>query len=65
MIILMDPFDDELKQRGEKCGVELLSLFDAEVGSWNGLQLAGRSNIMSNLETSTQSPWLLFAIGGI
>ncbi|MBZ3870350.1 Long-chain-fatty-acid--CoA ligase 5 [Sciurus carolinensis] len=30
MIILMDPFNDELKQRGEKCGVELLSLFDAE-----------------------------------
>ncbi|XP_047408527.1 long-chain-fatty-acid--CoA ligase 5 isoform X2 [Sciurus carolinensis] len=30
MIILMDPFSDELKQRGEKCGVELLTLFDAE-----------------------------------
>ncbi|KAM4838061.1 long-chain-fatty-acid--CoA ligase 5 [Urocitellus parryii] len=30
MIILMDPFDDELKKRGEQCGVELLSLFDAE-----------------------------------
>ncbi|KAG8517417.1 Long-chain-fatty-acid--CoA ligase 5 [Galemys pyrenaicus] len=30
MIIIMDPFDDELKQRGEKSGVEILSLFDAE-----------------------------------
>lgn len=31
MIILMDPFDDDLKQRAEKSGVELLSLCDAEV----------------------------------
>lgn len=31
MIILMDPFEDDLKQRGEKTGVEVLSLFDAEV----------------------------------
>lgn len=31
MVILMDPFDDDLKQRGEKCGVEVLSLVDAEV----------------------------------
>lgn len=30
MIILMDPFEDDLKQRGEKTGVEVLSLFDAE-----------------------------------
>lgn len=30
MIILMDPFADDLKQRGEKCGVEILSLSDAE-----------------------------------
>ncbi|XP_010632919.1 long-chain-fatty-acid--CoA ligase 5 [Fukomys damarensis] len=30
LVILMDPFDDDLKQRGEKCGVEVLSLFDAE-----------------------------------
>uniref|UniRef100_A0A8C5JYP5 Long-chain-fatty-acid--CoA ligase n=1 Tax=Jaculus jaculus TaxID=51337 RepID=A0A8C5JYP5_JACJA len=30
MVILMDPFDDELKQRGDKCGVEILSLFEAE-----------------------------------
>ncbi|XP_020022608.1 long-chain-fatty-acid--CoA ligase 5 [Castor canadensis] len=30
MVILMDPFDDDLKQRGEKCGVEVLSLVDAE-----------------------------------
>ncbi|XP_005387819.1 PREDICTED: long-chain-fatty-acid--CoA ligase 5 [Chinchilla lanigera] len=30
LIIVMDPFDDDLKQRGEKCGVEVLSLFDAE-----------------------------------
>ncbi|KAL2769265.1 long-chain-fatty-acid--CoA ligase 5 isoform c [Daubentonia madagascariensis] len=30
MVILMDPFDDDLKQRGEKTGVEILSLFDAE-----------------------------------
>ncbi|XP_072827979.1 long-chain-fatty-acid--CoA ligase 5 isoform X2 [Vicugna pacos] len=30
LIILMDPFEDDLKQRGEKCGVEILSLFDAE-----------------------------------
>ncbi|XP_004680494.2 PREDICTED: long-chain-fatty-acid--CoA ligase 5 [Condylura cristata] len=30
MIILMDPFDDDLKQRGETSGVEILSLFDAE-----------------------------------
>lgn len=31
MIILMDPFDDDLKQRAEKSGVELLSLCDAEI----------------------------------
>ncbi|KAM9052838.1 long-chain-fatty-acid--CoA ligase 5 isoform 1-T2 [Megaptera novaeangliae] len=30
LIILMDPFEDDLKKRGEKCGVEILSLFDAE-----------------------------------
>ncbi|XP_040848048.1 long-chain-fatty-acid--CoA ligase 5 isoform X3 [Ochotona curzoniae] len=30
IIILMDPFDEDLKQRGEKCGVEILSIFDAE-----------------------------------
>nr|XP_036866992.1 long-chain-fatty-acid--CoA ligase 5 [Manis javanica] len=30
MIILMDPFEDDLKQRGEKTEVEVLSLFDAE-----------------------------------
>lgn len=30
-IILMDPFDDDLMKRGEKCGVEMLSLHDAEV----------------------------------
>ncbi|XP_057590394.1 long-chain-fatty-acid--CoA ligase 5 isoform X3 [Hippopotamus amphibius kiboko] len=29
-IILMDPFEDDLKKRGEKCGLEILSLFDAE-----------------------------------
>ncbi|XP_029417956.1 long-chain-fatty-acid--CoA ligase 5 isoform X2 [Nannospalax galili] len=29
-IILMDPFDDDLKQRGQKCGIEMLSLSDAE-----------------------------------
>ncbi|KAM6185556.1 long-chain-fatty-acid--CoA ligase 5 [Rhynchocyon petersi] len=29
-IILMDPFDDELKERGEKIGIEILSLCDAE-----------------------------------
>lgn len=32
LVILMDPFEDDLKKRGEKCGVEILSLFDAEVG---------------------------------
>ncbi|EAW49534.1 acyl-CoA synthetase long-chain family member 5, isoform CRA_c [Homo sapiens] len=30
VIILMDPFDDDLKQRGEKSGIEILSLYDAE-----------------------------------
>ncbi|XP_037660332.1 long-chain-fatty-acid--CoA ligase 5 isoform X2 [Choloepus didactylus] len=30
MVILMDPFEEDLKQRGEKSGVEILSLFDAE-----------------------------------
>ncbi|XP_007939744.1 long-chain-fatty-acid--CoA ligase 5 [Orycteropus afer afer] len=30
MIILMDPFEEDLKQRGERIGVEILSLFDAE-----------------------------------
>ncbi|XP_078202617.1 long-chain-fatty-acid--CoA ligase 5 isoform X2 [Callithrix jacchus] len=30
VVILMDPFDDDLKQRGEKSGIEILSLFDAE-----------------------------------
>ncbi|KAF0874008.1 ACSL5 ligase, partial [Crocuta crocuta] len=30
LIILMDPFEDDLKERGEKNGVEILSLFDAE-----------------------------------
>ncbi|GAB1302547.1 Long-chain-fatty-acid--CoA ligase 5 [Apodemus speciosus] len=29
-IIIMDPFDDDLKKRGEKCGVEMLSVHDAE-----------------------------------
>lgn len=31
VVILMDPFDDDLKQRGEKSGIEILSLYDAEV----------------------------------
>ncbi|CAI9178120.1 unnamed protein product [Rangifer tarandus platyrhynchus] len=30
LVILMDPFEDDLKKRGEKCGVEILSLIDAE-----------------------------------
>lgn len=30
VVILMDPFDDDLKQRGEKSGIEILSLYDAE-----------------------------------
>nr|KAF6321968.1 acyl-CoA synthetase long chain family member 5 [Pipistrellus kuhlii] len=30
LIILMNPFEDDLKQRGEKIGVELLSFWDAE-----------------------------------
>uniref|UniRef100_A0A667IAX6 Long-chain-fatty-acid--CoA ligase n=1 Tax=Lynx canadensis TaxID=61383 RepID=A0A667IAX6_LYNCA len=30
LIILMDPFEDDLKERGEKNGVEILLLFDAE-----------------------------------
>uniref|UniRef100_A0A2K6Q1W9 Long-chain-fatty-acid--CoA ligase n=1 Tax=Rhinopithecus roxellana TaxID=61622 RepID=A0A2K6Q1W9_RHIRO len=30
VVILMDPFDDDLKQRGEKSGIEILSLHDAE-----------------------------------
>ncbi|KAL0616545.1 Long-chain-fatty-acid--CoA ligase 5 [Plecturocebus cupreus] len=30
VVILMDPFDDDLKQRGKKSGIEILSLFDAE-----------------------------------
>ena len=35
MIILMDPFEDDLKERAEKCGIEILSLFDAEVCALN------------------------------
>lgn len=31
LIILMNVFEDDLKQRGEKIGVELLSFWDAEV----------------------------------
>lgn len=31
LIILMNPFEDDLKQRGEKIGVELLPFWDAEV----------------------------------
>lgn len=31
MIILMDPFEDDLKERGEKSGVEILSFYEAEV----------------------------------
>ncbi|VFV27731.1 long-chain-fatty-acid--ligase 5 [Lynx pardinus] len=30
LIILMDPFEDDLKERGQKNGVEILLLFDAE-----------------------------------
>ncbi|XP_036590433.1 long-chain-fatty-acid--CoA ligase 5 [Trichosurus vulpecula] len=30
MIILMDSFEDSLKERGEKLGIEILSLYDAE-----------------------------------
>lgn len=30
-IIFMDFFDDDLMKRGEKCGVEMLFLYDAEV----------------------------------
>ncbi|XP_063473775.1 long-chain-fatty-acid--CoA ligase 5 isoform X7 [Symphalangus syndactylus] len=30
VVILMDPFEDDLKQRGEKNGIEILSLYDAE-----------------------------------
>lgn len=35
LIILMDPFEDDLKERGEKNGVEILLLFDAEVWALN------------------------------
>lgn len=31
MIILMDPFEDDLKERGEKSGIEILSFYEAEV----------------------------------
>lgn len=31
MIILMDPFEDDLKERGEKSGIEILSFCEAEV----------------------------------
>ncbi|XP_044521510.1 long-chain-fatty-acid--CoA ligase 5 [Gracilinanus agilis] len=31
MIILMDSFEDSLKERGEKLGIEILSLYDAEI----------------------------------
>lgn len=39
LIILMDPFEDDLRQRGEQKGVEILSFYDAEVmgGSEAGL----------------------------
>ncbi|KAM4708501.1 long-chain-fatty-acid--CoA ligase 1 isoform 2-T2 [Discoglossus pictus] len=30
-IVLMDPFDDDLKERGKKCGVELTSLREIEL----------------------------------
>lgn len=30
LIILMDPFEDDLRQRGEQKGVEILSFYDAE-----------------------------------
>lgn len=30
MIVLMDPFEDDLKQRGEKSGIEILSFCEAE-----------------------------------
>ena len=31
LIILMDPFKEDLKDRGERSGVEVLSFSDAEV----------------------------------
>lgn len=31
MVILMDPFDDELSSRGQRSGVEILALSEAEV----------------------------------
>lgn len=31
MVILMDPFDDELTSRGQRNGVEILALSEAEV----------------------------------
>lgn len=38
MIILMDPFEDDLKQRAETSGIEILSLFDAEVCALNSTE---------------------------
>lgn len=37
-IIIMDPFDSELVERGAKCGVELLSMQDVEALGKNNLQ---------------------------
>lgn len=32
-VVLMDPFDEDLVERGKKCGVEIISLKEIEVGS--------------------------------
>ena len=51
MIIIMDPFEDDLKERGEKSGIEILSLLDAEVmGLKLSPQLEGRSDTVGSLQ---------------
>lgn len=65
LVILMDPFEEDLKKRGEKCGVEILSLFDAEVGDWSSTasQKAGLT-LWATCRTSIQESKLMSSRGG-
>ena len=65
LVILMDPFEDDLKKRGEKCGVEILSLFDAEVGDWSSTaSQKGGLTLWATCRTSIQESKLMSSRGG-
>lgn len=66
LVILMDPFNDDLKERGEKCGLEVLSLLDAEVWIWTSTcRWKASPTSRAVCMKSTQNTGLLCSLGSI